>query len=124
MCRYSHQGMKPKRTLGLLLFLPVICIIFLFSVFHEQIRKDFVHFGYSKWKEFVNLEHQQKFVSYCSLEADNRSRQQNVISYSLYGNFSDPKIATRYLDPLKMILKNVSQVYPGVMINLKSPSHH
>ena len=57
-------------------------------------------------------------VSYCSLQADQRGPHQNVISYSLYGNFSDPKHFKRYAEPIKFILANISQFYPG--INYKS----
>ena len=51
--------------------------------------------------------------SYCSLEADRSGPRQNVISYSLYGNFSDPGHYFRYAEPIKFILSNISQVYPG-----------
>ena len=53
-------------------------------------------------------------MSFCSLESDFRDLHQNIIAYSLYGNFSDPKIAMRYLDPIKMLLVNISRAYPGV----------
>ena len=52
-------------------------------------------------------------MSYCSKEADNRGPHQNVISYSLYGNFSDPKHFVRYTGAIKYILSNITQVYPG-----------
>jgi hypothetical protein len=51
--------------------------------------------------------------SYCSKEADNRGPHQNVISYSLYGNFSDPQHYARYTGLIKHILFNISQVYSG-----------
>ena len=53
------------------------------------------------------------FASLCSCEADRRGLHQNVIAYSLYGNFSDPKLFTRYVEPIKIILANISQSYPG-----------
>ena len=56
---------------------------------------------------------ENKFVSYCSYEADRRGLNQNVIAFSLYGNFSDERHFTRYIDPFKIILSNISQVYPG-----------
>ena len=52
-------------------------------------------------------------VSYCSMESDLRGSHQNVISYSLYGNFSDPQHYLRYAEPIKYILSNISQFYPG-----------
>jgi len=56
---------------------------------------------------------EEKFVSYCSCEADRRGLNQNVIAYSLYGNFSNPRHFARYADPFKIILANISQYYPG-----------
>ena len=53
-------------------------------------------------------------VSYCSEKADLRGPHQNVIAYSLYGNFSDPKVIERYVEPFKLILSNISRVLsPG-----------
>lgn len=56
---------------------------------------------------------QSKFVSLCSCDADKRGFHQNVIAYSLYGNFSNPKHFSRYVDPIKAILSNISESYPG-----------
>jgi hypothetical protein len=90
--------------------------------FHEKIRRNLE--PYSKnlitLTSFTSRINQpvktstKDFVSFCSLESDFRGLHQNVIAYSLYGDFSDPKIAIRYLDPVKMLLTNVSQAYPGV----------
>ena len=55
-----------------------------------------------------------KFVSMCSCDADRRGFHQNVIAYSLYGNFSNPKHFSRYVDPIKAILSNISESYPGI----------
>ena len=55
-----------------------------------------------------------KVVSMCSSKADERGFHQNVIAYSLYGNISDPKVFSRYVDPIKSILVNISQSYPGI----------
>jgi hypothetical protein len=52
-------------------------------------------------------------TSYCSGKADGRGLKQNVISYSLYGNFSDPQHFNRYAGAISYILSNISQVYPG-----------
>ena len=54
--------------------------------------------------------------SYCSLEADRSGPHQNVIAYSLYGDFSNPNHYARYAEPIKFILSNISQVYPGLQI--------
>jgi hypothetical protein len=52
-------------------------------------------------------------TSYCNGKADRRGLNQNVISYSLYGNFSDPRHYNRYAGAINYILSNISQVYPG-----------
>jgi len=56
-----------------------------------------------------------KFISMCSCDADRRGRHQNVIAYSLYGNFSNPRHFSRYVDPIKAILSNISESYPGII---------
>ena len=53
--------------------------------------------------------------SYCSEESDNFGPNQSVISYSLYGDFTDDKHYARYAEPIKYILSNISQVYPGLV---------
>lgn len=60
----------------------------------------------------------QTFISICSCKADNRGLHQNVIAFSLYGNFSNPKHFDRYVDPIKATLNNISQVYPGIQFEL------
>lgn len=50
---------------------------------------------------------------YCSEEADRRGPYQSVIAYSLYGNFSNPDHFKRYAEPIKFILSNISQFFPG-----------
>ena len=62
--------------------------------------------------EEEDVEH--KFVSFCSCKADRRGLNQNVIAYSLYGNFADERHFTRYVDPFKIILSNITQAYPGI----------
>ena len=57
-----------------------------------------------------------KFNSTCSSKADQRGFHQNVIAYSLYGNFSDPNLFNRYVDPIETILTNISKSYPGTYI--------
>ena len=63
--------------------------------------------------ESIQNRQSPSFVSYCSLEADKRGPHQNVIAFSLYGDFSNSTYATRYLDPFKMTIQNISQVYPS-----------
>ena len=97
-------------------FIAVLLLLFLFvyiinrpNSFHKETKRldlkqdDFCH------KDRAAFE----FVSFCSCDADHRGLHQNVIAYSLYGNFSDPKLFTRYVEPIKIILANISQSYPG-----------
>ena len=53
------------------------------------------------------------YPSFCSKEADSRGPHQNVLSYSLYGNFSNPQHYSRYTGLIKHILFNISNIYPG-----------
>ena len=80
----------------------------------------FITFSFYKSKEEIYsnqiescLTDDETFVSTCSCKADNRGLHQNVIAFSLYGDFSDPNIFNRYVDPIKATLANISQVYPG-----------
>ena len=59
----------------------------------------------------------QLFLSLCSCESDNRGFNQNVIAFSLYGNFSDPQHYEQYVNPMKSILETINQVYPGNYFN-------
>ena len=61
--------------------------------------------------------------SLCSCESDNRGFNQNVIAFSLYGNFSDPRHYERYVNPMKSILETINQVYPGKLFQLLPPFH-
>ena len=55
------------------------------------------------------------FKSTCSLAADRRGPGQKIISFSIYGNFSDQHFDNRYLNPLKETVNTViPQLYPGV----------
>jgi hypothetical protein len=49
----------------------------------------------------------------CSLSADRRGDKQNVISYSIYGNFSQSRVYNRYLKPFKETVVNIPHAYPG-----------
>ena len=66
-------------------------------------------------------EKRQNFSSLCSCESDNRGFNQNVIAFSLYGNFSDPRHYERYVNPMKSILETINQVYPGKLFQLLPP---
>lgn len=57
-------------------------------------------------------------VSTCSCKADRRGLRQNVVAYSLYGNFSDPEIITRYVDPMKNVIDFIQKAYPGWIIRI------
>ena len=54
-----------------------------------------------------------RFVSMCSSASDNRGLHQNVVAFSVYGNFSEPKKYVRYVEPIKTTIENISRSYPG-----------
>ena len=74
-------------------------------------------------KENVKSSDRDEMSSYCSLEADRSGPHQNVIAFSLYGDFSIPSHYSRYAEPIKFILSNISQFYPGLQ-NLVWSSLH
>ena len=64
----------------------------------------------------VKSSDRDEMSSYCSLEADRSGPHQNVIAYSLYGDFSESKHSGRYINPLKFILPSISKNYPGSIL--------
>jgi hypothetical protein len=57
------------------------------------------------------------FKSTCSVGADRRGLNQNVISYSIYGkNFSDQKFYNLYLKSFTETLRTIPIKYPGAII--------
>lgn len=54
------------------------------------------------------------YVSVCSGRADKRGPNQKIVSYSIYGNFSNPGVVNRYLKPLIETVNQVSAIYPGM----------
>lgn len=53
------------------------------------------------------------FNSTCSRAADRRGPHQKVISYSIYGDFSQPDIVRKYLKPFRETIKTIPVIYPG-----------
>ena len=51
--------------------------------------------------------------STCSEQADLRGPNQRIISYSVYGNLSDPYIIQRYLKPMLSNIEDIHELYPG-----------
>jgi len=49
----------------------------------------------------------------CSEKSDLRGPNQRIISYSVYGNLSDPHIVQRYLEPTIDNINNIHRLYPG-----------
>ena len=96
-------GQKGKRTIVLIL----IFIVGTAIIYNERIVVD-ISIGYSSGDD--------PLMSYCSGKADRRGLHQNVISYSLYGNFSDLRHYNRYAGAINYLLSNISQVYPGVSL--------
>jgi hypothetical protein len=93
-------------TLTSILFIGILLITTTFSNNDEQLAP-------YRHEEDCQSEAEKNFVSMCSCKADRRGLHQNVIAFSLYGNFSDANHFTRYVDPIRILLANISQVYPG-----------
>jgi hypothetical protein len=55
----------------------------------------------------------RSFNSVCSPDADRRGAHQKVISYSLYGNYSKPGFAGKYLKFFRQTLSKIPVAYPG-----------
>lgn len=59
--------------------------------------------------------------STCNKRADRRGPHQRVISYSIYGNFSDSQFFNRYLKTLSETVNQIPTIYPGtILINCLS----
>jgi predicted RND superfamily exporter protein len=89
----------------------LIFVIAVFILFKSYICKNV-------WQNTQNdffLQTTDNFVSKCSSKSDNRGFHQNVIAFSVYGNFSSEKHYTRYVEPLKATIENISRVYPGIL---------
>jgi hypothetical protein len=44
---------------------------------------------------------------------DRRGPNQSVVSFSLYGDLTDPAVSDRYIRPLRALTANISRIYPG-----------
>ena len=53
---------------------------------------------------------------WCSIESDLRGHHQRVVTYSIYGNASNPVMFYRYYSFMKEISLNVEKQYPGWVI--------
>ncbi|EFX76533.1 hypothetical protein DAPPUDRAFT_322288 [Daphnia pulex] len=53
-----------------------------------------------------------------SCEADLRGPNQSVVSFSLYGDLSDPAVSDRYIRPLRALTANISRIYPDWIVRI------
>ncbi|XP_032783041.2 uncharacterized protein LOC116920961 [Daphnia magna] len=58
------------------------------------------------------------FKSVCSRHADRRGAHQQIIAYSIFGNFSAPGFANQYLRFLRETLNSVPLAYPGWVVRI------
>ncbi|XP_057376919.2 uncharacterized protein LOC130698156 [Daphnia carinata] len=58
------------------------------------------------------------FISTCGCQTDERGPNQNVISFSLFGNLSEPSLSVRYVQPLKALTANISRIYPDWIVRI------
>ncbi|XP_046459065.1 uncharacterized protein LOC124205651 isoform X1 [Daphnia pulex] len=59
-----------------------------------------------------------QFNSLCSLDADRRGPHQKVISYSIYGNFSQTNVSNKYLKPFGNTINAIPVIYPGWIVRI------
>ncbi|XP_046448599.1 uncharacterized protein LOC124197263 [Daphnia pulex] len=57
-------------------------------------------------------------ISTCSCEADRRGPNQSVVSFSLYGDLTDPAVSDRYIRPLRALIANISRIYPDWIVRI------
>ena len=60
-------------------------------------------------------------VSTCGCQGDQRGLHQKVVAFSLYGNFSDPDIFSRYVDPMRIAIKGIQKEYSGWVVRIYTP---
>ncbi len=101
-----------KRNVTVNKFVLLICICYVFLVSYI-LRETSVNSTIRNHSTYNANKHEHKFVSLCSSKADNHGLHQKVIAFSLYGNFSNEKIFYRYVNPIKSILNNITETFPG-----------
>ena len=85
-----------------------LAVIFIVICFCEIVRNDYSIFTQDPESGVNN-----RFASMCSSKSDKRGLHQNVIAFSVYGNFSQPNQYARYVEPIKNTIENISRLYPG-----------
>lgn len=108
--------MRCKHRRKILFILGLLVILFLVAYpFRHKINEELYILYLQDVQIRSNGVHKpQTFNSTCSPEADLRGYGQRVISYAVFGRFSDWYIASRYLNPLKETVKQViPKIYPG-----------
>ena len=66
----------------------------------------------------ANMDHQVGIVQTTCGAAGVRGFGQKVVSYSIYGNFSDPYVEDRYLTALRAAVHGAKLAYPGTHLRL------
>ena len=102
----SEQLVTMKQSFSayrLVNFLKVVTVFILFVLF------TFTAAFYRKYENNTD----QCCQSTCGSVADARGPNQNIVSFSLFGNLTDPALSTRYVLPLRALVANISRAYPG-----------
>ena len=106
------------RKLLVIIVISLIIFEFCFFLSSDERVSEFYSFhqkelDHHRSSEMGLIDPKDNSVSLCSSKADKRGLHQNVIAYSLYGNFSDTKHFNRYFIPIKSNLDYIKKVYPG-----------
>ena len=57
-------------------------------------------------------------ISTCGCRGDRRGHHQNIVGFSLYGNFSDKGTHDRYIEAMENVADQVRLVYPGWVVRI------
>lgn len=93
-------------------FIKLVIYLFLVAAFVMLFTKSFKNGEIINIRDFNNSLCLSS-ISTCSCEADLRGPNQSVVSFSLYGDLTDPAVSDRYIRPLRALTANISRIYPG-----------
>lgn len=96
---------------------PILLLLFIVKVLNVAHHR----FTFLKNSENMSLLDSKSlfYVPTCSKWADKRGPYQKIVSFSIYGSFSNPNVVNRYLKPLRETVDQISVIYPGMNIVLQ-----
>ncbi|XP_046452667.1 uncharacterized protein LOC124200464 [Daphnia pulex] len=101
------------RLLLLTVFILIAMHLLNFLIRHSKQTSDMLPTNLENYDHF-----QVPYNSTCSRAADKRGDNQKIISFSLYGNFTNENMFYTYLQPLKDTINLIAQIYPGWVVRI------